>query len=331
MILHDVAIVGAGPLGLATAAELQRRQLRIVQFEKNCLAHTIQWFPLGMRFYSSPQHLELLDFPLSTQGEKPTREEYLAYLRAFTRYHRLQVRTYESVTRIEAAGGEFQLESEQRGQSARFRAQRVVLAIGSTAVPRQLGIPGEDLPHVAHYFVDPHTYYGQRVLIVGARNSACDAAIQLARLGCAVTLVHRRPEIETRFLKYWLHPELMGLIRAKAIATRLQAIPEVIDAQGMTIRHLGSGEREYLPCDFILLMVGYEPDFTLIDQLGLETEGPQRVPVVHEQTLESSVPGVYCCGTIVAGNQNPYRIFIENAQSHPLRVADAIERALRQK
>lgn len=325
-MISDVAVVGAGPIGLATAAELKRRGFRVVQFDKGCIGKTVEWFPKGMRFYSSPKFLELLDFPLSHSGEKPTREEYLAYLRAFTRFYDLHVHTYETVVTVSGSQGDFKLMTAKRaGGSGEYRSRYLVLAIGSNEFPRRLGIPGEHLPHVSHYFEDVHRYFGQRVVVVGARNSACDAAILLTRIGAQVTLVHRGEQINPDHLKYWVYPEITGMIKKEQVVARFQSTIQRIDEQAVEVKTPAGVERIF--ADFVLLLVGYEPDYRLVEQLGVEVDGPTRQPRLREETFESNVPGVYFTGTIVAGDQNPYRVFIENAQHHPKVVADAIEKA----
>lgn len=326
----EVAVIGAGPMGLAAAAELNRRGLATVVFEKGCLANSIDWFPLGMRFYSSAKNLELLGFPIPTSGEKPTREDYLAYLRGFVRYHRIDVRTYENVEQITGSFGDFRLHTRQlAGSTAEHAARTVVLAIGSTEFPRQLGVPGEDLPHVFHLYKDLHRYFGQRVVVVGGRNSACDAAIALAHIGAKVTIVHRKPHIEPRQLKYWVHPEITGMLRRNVIAGKFSRLVASIDPAGVVLRSTDDPDStERVECDFVLILIGFDPDYRLLEQLNLKLTGESREPKVNEETFETSAPGVYACGTIVAGNQDPYRVFIENAHHHPIRIADAIEKSL---
>lgn len=327
-MISDVAIVGAGPIGLATAAELKKRGLSVIQFDKGCIGKTVEWFPHGMRFYSSPKFLELLDFPLSHGGEKPTREEYLAYLRAFAQFHDLYVHTYETVTKVEGSKGNFTLSTVKRtGGTQQYQARHLVMAIGTNEFPRRLGIPGEDLPHVSHYFNDVHRYFGHRVVVVGARNSACDAAILLTRIGAKVTLIHRGKEIDPNYLKYWIYPEITGMIKKEAIDARFEHIVQKIDERGVEVRSpVGV---DHIPADFVLLLVGYQPDYSLLEQLGVELCGSTKEPRISEETFESNVPGVYFTGTIIAGDQNPYRVFIENAQHHPKIVADAIVKASR--
>lgn len=320
----DVAIIGAGPIGLACAAELKRRGRNALIFDKGNIGRTISWFPRGMRFNSSQENLELLGLPLrSTEGEKPTREDYLAYLRDFVRHYGLDVHTYEEVLSVEGRKGDFRLHTRKKtGAESDYRADRVVLAIGGTEFPRQIHVPGEDLPHVSHYFRDPHDYACQRVVIVGGKNSAAEAALRLTHMGAKVTMVHRRPEIDFEALKYWIGPELRGMIRSGRVQTRLGCCVTRIEPDAISLRNDEGDER--LECDFVLLLVGYVPDYRLIDMLGIHTEGPQRQPVVNPETLETNRPGVHCAGTIVAGIQNPYRVFIENALDHPQKIADAM-------
>jgi thioredoxin reductase (NADPH) len=279
-----------------------------------------------MRFNSSQENLELLGLPVrSAEGEKPTREDYLAYLRDFVRYHGLEVNSYEEVTAIRGGKGEFVVQTRRKsGEERSYGAGRVVLALGSTELPRRLGVPGEDLPHVSHYFDDPHRYYGQRVAIVGGRNSAAEAALRLTHMGARVTLVHRRAAIDLSHLKYWIGPELSGMIERGTIQAEFDSTVERITPEALVVRTRAGGEK-ILACDFVLLLVGYVPDYTLIDMLGIETHKEQREPRVDPDTLETSRPGVYCAGTLVAGAQNPYRVFIENALDHPYKIADAVE------
>ncbi|MBX9654416.1 FAD-dependent oxidoreductase [bacterium] len=325
----DVGIVGAGPIGLATAAELLRRGRSVVIFDKGPIGRTIGWYPRGMRFNSSAGNLALLKMPVpAADGDKPTREEYLAYLRGFVRYFGIEVNTYEEVLRIDGDRGAFTLHTRKKsGINGSYQCRRVVLAVGSNEFARHLGIPGEDLPHVSHYFTDPHTYHGQRVVIVGGRNSAAEAAIRLTHLGAIVTLVHRRAEIDTSHFKYWIGPELIGMISRGRITANLDACVSRIDSQRVYFQR-GDGTEGSVDCDFVLLLVGYVPDYRLIDQLGLDTQGEQRAPVFDADTLETTRPGVFCVGTIIAGDQNPYRVFIENALHHPKLVADTLDREM---
>jgi len=325
----DVGIVGAGPIGLATAAELLRRGRSVVIFDKGPIGRTIGWYPRGMRFNSSAGNLELLGMPVpAADGDKPTREEYLAYLRGFVRYFGVVANTYEEVVRVEGEKGDFTLHTQKKsGAIASYSCRRVVLAIGSNEFARELSIPGEDLPHVSHYFTDPHTYHGQRVVIVGGRNSAAEAAIRLTHLGATVSLVHRRAEIDTSHFKYWIGPELMGMISRGRITAYLDACVSRIDSERLYFTH-SDGSEGSVECDFVLLLVGYVPDYRLIDALGLQTQGEQRAPVFDGETLETTRPGVFCVGTIIAGDQNPYRVFIENALHHPKLVADTLDREL---
>lgn len=323
----EVAIIGAGPIGLAVGAELKRRGRRVLILEKGPIGRTIHWYPRGMRFNSSAANLELLRLPVpSTDGEKPTREEYLAYLRDFVRYHELSVRTYEEVLSISGERGNFEIGTRRKnGDENLYRAARVVLAIGSNDRPRLLGIPGENLPHVSHYLTDPHDYHGQRVVIVGGRNSAAEAAIRLTSVGARVTMVHRREEFDVDRMKYWIAPEFLGMISRGRIETVMGATVTKIDQHALHADR-ADGTPLRIEADFVLLLVGYIPDYTLIDQLDIATHHEQREPVVDPQTLETNRPGVFCAGTIVAGDQNPYRVFIENALHHPQTIADTLDR-----
>jgi len=231
----DVAIVGAGPIGLEMAAALKRRGISYLHFDARQIGYTISWFAPQTRFFSSNERIAIAGLPLETPDQsKSTREQYLTYLRSVVRLFDLQVRTYEPVIGIERGGGEFLLTTNPAGGGKQIRAARLILATGGTDQPRRLGIEGEDLPHVSHYFQDPHLYFNRRLLIVGGKNSAVEAALRCHYAGAKVAISYRRGELDARSIKYWLMPEISSLIKEGKIEGHF----------GTTLARIGEGEVE---------------------------------------------------------------------------------------
>lgn len=340
-----VAIVGAGPIGLEVAVALRQAGVRYVQFEAGQIGATMDWWAPGTRFFSSPERIAIAGVPLVTEdGSKATREQYLAYLRAVVQQFDLPVRSYERVERIRREGEGFVLwtrrslhgvggpaelrrtaPAAEAGDLTAWRVGRVVLAIGDLHRPRRLHIPGEDLPHATHFFEGPHRYFRRRVLIVGGKNSAVEAALRCWHVGCHVTISYRGDVFDPRRVKSWLLPELEWLIRTGRIEFEPRSVPERIEPEHVVL--VRDGRRWEQPADFVLLMTGYEQDSGLFEQLGVELMGPGRVPKFDPATMETSVPGVYVAGTASAGTQvGGVRVFIENAHDHGARIAAAITR-----
>lgn len=320
-----VLIVGAGPIGLEVHALLKRSGVPVVHLEAECLGATMHWWAPGTRFFSSPDRLALAGVPLPLIAQdKPTREEYLAYLRAFARQMELDVRTFERVSAIEprGQGKEFLVRSRRRaGEPRLYAAERVVLAIGDMHRPRLVGIPGEDLPHVSHYLRDPHQYVGRRVLIVGGKNSAVEAAIRCRRIDARVALSYRRADFDPQRVKYWLLPELRGLIRSRQIEFHPETVPTHITATHVRLTHVRTGAAFDIPADDVLLLTGYEMDASLLESAGVELRGASRAPTFNPRTMETNVPGLYVAGTATAGTQRRHRVFIENCHAHASRIA----------
>ncbi len=320
----DVLVVGAGPIGIELAIALRQAGIDYVQLEKGQVGQTISWYPRLARFFSSADRIAIAGAPLYTPAQdKATREEYLLYLRALVAQFDLEVRTYERVTTIRRAHG-FEIESicELTGVHRSYRARRVVCVIGDMHMPRLLGVPGEELPFVSHYFESPDPYFQRRLLIVGGRNSAVEAALRCHHAGARVTLSCRAPELPEESIKYWLLPEIRGLCRTGAIrflpGTQVRAIEK-----GRVL--LRQQERELeVDADFVLLLTGYLMDGSLLEGAGVELCGEQRVPRFDPATMETNVPGLYVAGTATAGSQRPHRIFIENSHEHVVRIVAAL-------
>ena len=322
-----VLVIGAGPIGLELAVGLQRAGIDHRVIEKGSLGATIGWFPEGMTFFSSNDRIAIADVPIEnrTQG-KTTKEDYLAYLRAVARTHRLQIQTHEKVQRIEPSdGGPFRVETESLRGPRHYRAGSVVLAIGDTDRPHLLNIPGENLPQVSHYFKNPHDYYGRRVLIVGGKNSAAEAALRCHHAGARVTLSYRREAFRDTSIKYWLLPELLGRIERGEIDCHYETVPVQIEPGSVRLESVGGDRRFDLETDFVLLLTGYEADSSLFRSAGVQLDGDRRIPFFDPKTMMTNVPGLYVAGTATAGTQNSYKVFLENCHIHVDRILASLQ------
>jgi thioredoxin reductase (NADPH) len=317
---HRVAIIGAGPIGLELAVAFKQSGIDYVQFDAGQIGSTIEWYPPLMLFHSSSDRLALAGMPIQTANQqKITREEYLAYLRALVQNFGLTVRTFERVSRIEKVSGGFELTTVALDGEHRTRVEIVVLAIGAFHAPRLIGVPGEDLPHVTHYLGDPHRYFGKRLLIVGGRNSAVEAAVRCHRAGADVTISYRGEDFDPKVVKFWLLPEVRALIRDGLV--RFLPQTSVVEIRRGTVV-LSTGE---VAADFVLLMTGYRQDPTLFDMLGVGLEGDAREPVHDPETMETNVPGVFIAGTAVAGTPpRKVSVIVETCHVHVPRIVAAI-------
>lgn len=323
----NVAIVGAGPIGIELAVAFRQLGVNYTHFESGQIGHTISWYPRGAHFFSSPERISIAGVPLFTAGQqKATREEYLTYLRAVVAQFDLDIRAYERVTSIDVHEGgspRFRLETERAGQPRRSEFDAVVLATGDMHRPRRLEVPGEDLAHVSHYFDDPHDYFRQRLLIVGGKNSAAEAALRCHRAGAEVTISYRKAEFPRRSVKAWILPDLENQIRIGNIGFRPETVPVQIDPNRVELESV-DGTREWIDSDFVLLMTGYTMDPTLFKQAGAAIDPDTGTPQLDEATQETTVPGLFVAGTASAGTQRSYRLFIENCHPHVRKITRAI-------
>ncbi len=334
----DVVLIGAGPIGLEMAVALKEAGVDYVHLEAKQVGHTISWFPRQARFFSSPERIAICGVPLMTVDQsKATREEYLAYLLGIVKQFELPIQTYERVTQLlhEPCDGEtrFQVTTECAAGTAHYRARRVILAMGDMHAPRPLRhagldpVPGASLPHVSAYFDEPHPYSGQDLLIVGGKNSAIEAAIRCYRAGARVALCHRRPALSSS-IKYWLKPEIEWLIDSGEIQCYPNSVPVRITPTHADLAPVGDDceprldqdSWQRVKADFVLLLIGYVMDPTLLRQAGVELFGPGLTPRLNPETMETNVPGLYVAGTAAAGTQLSFKLFIENCHAHVVRV-----------
>lgn len=327
----DVAIVGAGPIGLEMAASLKRARVDYVHFEAGQIGHTfLSRWPPNTRFFSSPERVAIAGVPLQTvDQEKCTRETYLAYLRAVVEQLDLKVNTYERVVLARRDDRGFTLRTTTGTGDRVYRCRRLVLASGGMAGPNRLDIPGEDLPHVSYYLGDPHRYFRTRLLVVGGMNSALENALRAWRAGAEVTISYRRAELGRGAAKQHLVAEVGMWIREGRIRFLPETVPVEITPEHVALAPARDGRRSEgelirQPADFVLLSTGFVADMGLFEELGVTLHGPRKVPEFAPETMETNVPGVYVAGTAAGGTQQQYQHFIETSHVHVERIAAAI-------
>ena len=323
----DLLVIGAGPTGLACAIEAQRAGFTAVLIDKGCLCNSLFHYPANMTFFTTPELLEIGDMPFSSPNQKPTRSEALEYYRKVAEHYRLDIRQYQNVDAVSGSDGSFSVHTTDRfGRNVTHVARKLVIATGYYDLPNYLGIPGEDLPKVNHYYHEPHPYFGLDVLIIGGKNSAAIAALDLWRHGARVTLVHRGTEMH-RHVKYWILPDINNRIKNGEIAAHFSSTVTNI-AEDEVVLATPSGALR-IPNHFVFALTGYHPDFSFIERLGVTLdESNARCPVCDPGTLESNVAGIYLAGVIVAGERTN-EIFIENGRFHGKLIAEDLKRKLK--
>ena len=317
MRVLDVVVIGAGPVGLACGIEAQRHGLSARLIEKGALANSIVGYPVNMEFFSTPELIEIGGYPFPVQGYKPTREEALEYYRGVAARERLDVRLYERVRSVEGDDGRFAVVTD-KGQHP---ARRVIVVTGFFDQPNLLNVAGEDLPKVTHYYSEPYRYVGQRVAVIGAKNSAAKAALDCYRHGATVTLVVRSAVLSDS-IKYWIRPDLENRIKEGSIQAHFETAVREIRPRSLLLER--DGNRFEIENDWVLSMTGYRPDFRFLESLGITfADDPFRTPVFDETTFETARRGVYLAGT-VCGGYRTNRWFIENGRFHAQQIAKHI-------
>jgi thioredoxin reductase (NADPH) len=325
-VIWDVIVIGSGPSGLATAIEARKKRLAVLNIDKGCVVNSLFNYPTYMTFFTTPELLEIGDIPFTTaNNQKPSRAEALEYYRKVSEHYELQIRQYENVEKIGGKDGNFTVTTRDRLKNVRsYHGRKVVIATGYYDLPNYLGVPGEDLPKVMHYYKEPHPYYDTDVLVVGAKNSAAIAALELYRHGARVTLVHRGAGIHAH-VKYWIKPDIENRIKAKEIKAYFHSTVKEILPDAVV---LNTPEGEVtIENDFVFALIGYHPDYSFLRRAGIELTKDQCRPVCDPETLECNVPGVYVAGVIVAGAKTN-EIFIENGRFHGHVIAEDVAKKL---
>ena len=323
---HDVLVIGAGPTGLACAIDAKRLGLSVVLVDKGCLTNSLFHYPAHMTFFTTPELLEIGDTPFSSPNQKPTRSEALEYYRKCAEHYELDVRQYERVTGVTGNDGAFIVRTEDRfARAIEHRAKKIIVATGYYDLPNYCGIPGEELSKVMHYYHEPHPYFGLDVVVIGGKNSAAIAALDLWRHGARVTLVHRGKEMH-RHVKYWILPDINNRIKNLEVSAYFESTVARIEKDSVTLQ-TPAGEKT-IPNHFVFALTGYHPDFSFLEAMGIHLDAKNaRCPVCDPKTLESNVPGIYVAGVIVGGERTN-EIFIENGRFHGAQIARDLSRKL---
>ena len=317
----DAVVVGAGPTGLACGIELKRRGCSALLIDKGCVVNSIYHYPTNLVFFTTPELLEIGDIPMTSLNEKPTRTEGLKYYRRVADHYDLEIHQYETVLRVDGEDGSFDVVTlDRQGCEHHYTSRKVVLATGYYDVANQLNVPGEDLPKVLHYYKEPHPFYDQDVAVIGAKNSAAIAALELHWTGARVTLIHRGPSIHNH-VKYWIKPNIENRIKSGEIRAFFNSRVTAIHEDSIEVAT--SDSTVSLRNDFVFALIGYSPDLDFLAANGVRLDPQTKRPHTNPETLESKRKGLYLAGVIVAG-MHTNEIFIENGRFHSQKIATSI-------
>ncbi|KAA2215912.1 YpdA family putative bacillithiol disulfide reductase [Maribacter flavus] len=310
MGLLDIAIIGGGPIGIACGLEAQKKGLSYVILEKGPIVNSLFNYPANMQFFSSSERLEIDDIPFISKEAKPKRDEALEYYRRIVTSNKLNIQLFEKVLEVQKANDIFHV----RTSKGQYQANHVIVATGFYDIPNLLNVPGEDLPKVSHYYDNPHYYAGQKVAVVGASNSAIDAALECWRKGAEVTLIIRGTEVGQR-VKYWVRPDIINRIEEGRITAFYNSTVKAIHEDTLEITN-EKGETKTIPNDFVLALTGYKPNFQFLEMLGIHiTKDEKRLPEYDPETMETNVENLYLAG-VICGGMETHKWFIENSRIH---------------
>ena len=314
---YDILIIGGGPIGMACGIEAQKAGLSYVVLEKGTLVNSLYHYPANMTFFSTSDRLEIDGIPFVSNNAKPTRAEALEYYRRVAESKNLEIRLFEKVEKVNKPGEWFEVKSDKSDYRCRF----LILATGFYDLPNLLGIPGENLPKVTHYYQEPHFYFRQKVIVVGANNSAVDAALETWRKGAEVTMVIREPEVGKR-VKYWVRPDIVNRIEEGSIKAFFDS--ELLEIRPHEVTVQTPDGIVTLQNDYVIAATGYQPNFDFLEKLGVQlSDDALRKPVYDPETQESNVDNLYLAG-VICGGMETHVWFIENSRIHAKKIVDDI-------
>jgi thioredoxin reductase (NADPH) len=318
--MEDVIIIGAGPCGLSTAIELKKAGFNPLILEKGCITNSIYHFPLGMTFFSSPDRIEIGDVPFPTIHEKPTRAEGLTYYRRLVEHFQLRINQYQPVNHVKVGPYHFEVWSTYRGKKKIFHSKYLVIATGYYGKPNLLNIPGENFPHVYHYFREAHPYAGRNVVVIGGKNSAVDTALELSYVRAKVTMIYRQSSFQPS-VKSWVKPLIEAAIQNGRVNMYWETEVEEIKEDAVIVRH--ESEKMKIPTEFVFAMTGYRPDASLLQGAGVQFQSGSTVPIFSE-SMETTVPNLYVAGVVICGEETS-KVFIENGRLHGKHIVQSIK------
>ena len=323
MKTYDIICIGAGPTGLATAIEAKRAGMEPLVIDKACICNSLYHYPVNMVFFTTPELLEIGDLPLVSAAEKPTRLEALKYYRKAAEHYELELRLYEPVTHVDGTDGNFSVVTKtEKGIEERYQGKKIAVATGYYDLPNLLGVPGEDLPHVSHYYTEPHAFWKQDVVVIGGKNSAAEAALDLYRNGARVTLVHRGKELGST-IKYWVRPDIENRIKRGQINALLNTRVEEITKEEVLVENHAQTKR--IRAKHVFALTGYHPDFSFMEGMGVKLDPETKRPAMDPKTHESNVPGIHLAGVVIGGRHTG-EIFIENGRFHGKQIVEALKK-----
>lgn len=313
---YDLVIIGAGPCGLACAIEAQKANLHYIILDKGNVVESIRRYPYSMKFFSTSEMLEIGDIPFPTVEPRPTRSEAIRYYQRVVSAFNLNIKPFFEVSNVTGKDEDFTVTDGIE----EINSRKVIIATGYYDLPRKLHIPGEDLPHVSHYYTEPYQYFNQNVVVVGGANSAVETALDLYRNGAQVTLVHQFEDLD-KTAKYWILPDLKNRIKKGEIQAFFNAVIERIEEKRL---HISQNDQHLaIEADFVFLMTGYHPDADFLSKTGIRLKGKAMIPEFNVNTYESNVPGVFLVGSIIGGEETA-KVFIENGRFHGKSVINTI-------
>ena len=321
----EVAVVGAGPIGLEMAIALKTCNISYLIFDKSQAAQMVYNYPPMTKFFSAQEKLGIANTPIFTfDQQKCTREQYLAHVRCIVSKYELRINTFEEVLKIRKLNEGFEITTRKGLDNYIYTTHFLVIATGSTSSPRMLGIPGEHLPHVSTRMEDPHKYFHQKVVVIGGRNSAAESAMRCFYAGAHVSIVYRNAEFNPEIVKYWILPDLMSRIHDGTIIPYFDSVVQEIKHKSIVLKNLIDESFTEIPADFVIKAIGFNADMTLCQQMGVSINKNIQGPDFNSDTMETTIPGLYVVGTITGGTQKRFIVFIENSHIHVEKVIKRI-------